>query len=132
MTSQASLNCCEMGFNTRQDMWNLLGYIYIQIYLYIDSETSLTDHRSTNPLYRLIYLGPMQYHCSNVLPKPTTFPKWTILKSSPMVGRFRGLLYSKTSLTDHLHRSATTLYRSHYLGSKRSNKYYHCRDSLTP
>ena len=32
-------------------------------------------------------------------------------------------IYSKTSLTDHLHRSNTALYRSLYFGLKRSPMY---------
>ena len=38
--------------------------------------------------------------------------------------------YGKKSLTDHLHRSTIPLYRSLYLGSKRSP--IQCNDILTP
>ena len=55
-------------------------YIYIYISAYIYSKTSLTDYLHI-PLYWLLYLGPIQYHCNDIviyniivmyLPKPTT------------------------------------------------------------
>ena len=39
-------------------------------------------------------------------------------------------IYTVKPLTDHLHRSTTILYRSHYLGHKESSIHYHCTNIL--